>query len=127
MTTTTIMRAMTTMTSTKARMATSGLDPENAKKMVAEIARVLSEASPADAATFKANAEKLTGELDTLEKEIASELQPLKGKPFVVFHDAYQYFERRRFGMTAVGSITVTPKCNRPPSAFRRSAPSHIA
>jgi zinc transport system substrate-binding protein len=33
---------------------------------------------------------------------------PVKDKPFVVFHDAYQYFETR-FGLTLAGSITVTP------------------
>lgn len=92
------------------------LDPQNARKMITEIARVLSEASPADADKFKANAERASEALDTLQAEIASELEPIKGKPYVVFHDAYQYFERR-FGLTAVGSITVNPEAQ--PSAKR--------
>nr|MCU0790498.1 zinc ABC transporter substrate-binding protein [Nitratireductor sp.] len=44
-----------------------------------------------------------------LESEIAATLEPVKGKGFVVFHDAYQYFEKR-FGVTASGSITVSPE-----------------
>jgi zinc transport system substrate-binding protein len=36
-------------------------------------------------------------------------LAPVKDKPFMVFHDAYQYFENR-FGLTLAGSITVTPE-----------------
>ena len=51
-----------------------------------------------------------------LEKSITAELAPIKGRPFVVFHDAYQYFEHR-FGLTAVGSITVSPEVQ--PSAKR--------
>jgi zinc transport system substrate-binding protein len=92
------------------------LDPENAKRMVAEIALVLAQASPENAATFKANSARLVGEIDTLEAAIAEELAPVKGRPFVVFHDAYQYFERR-YGLNAVGSITVSPEVQ--PSAKR--------
>ncbi len=92
------------------------LDPENAKKMAAEIARVLAEASPENAAKFKANAARLIAEIDTLEAAIADELAPVKGRPFVVFHDAYQYFERR-YGLNALGSITISPEVH--PSAKR--------
>jgi zinc transport system substrate-binding protein len=92
------------------------LDPANARHMVAEIARVLSEVSPQNAQRFKENAARASAEIDALEKSITAELAPIKGKPFVVFHDAYQYFEHR-FGLTAVGSITVSPEIQ--PSAKR--------
>jgi zinc transport system substrate-binding protein len=98
------------------------LDPENARKMVAEIARALSEASPADAPTFAANAARADAALAALEAEIARDLAPLRGKPFVVFHDAFQYFERR-FGLEAVGSITVSPETQ--PSAKRLTEIRH--
>jgi zinc transport system substrate-binding protein len=98
------------------------LDPANARKMVAEIARVLSEASPADAEAFKANAARADAALVALEVEIARDLAPLKGKPFVVFHDAFQYFEHR-FGLEAVGSITVSPDAQ--PSAKRLTEIRH--
>jgi zinc transport system substrate-binding protein len=94
------------------------LDPRNAKAMVDAISAALSEAEPASAATFEANAVGLKAEIDALETEIASALAPVKSTPFVVFHDAYQYFERR-FGLNAVGSITVSPEVQ--PSAKRLS------
>lgn len=98
------------------------LDPENARKMVAEIARVLSEASPPDAPAFATNAARADAALVALQAEIARDLAPLRGKPFVVFHDAFQYFERR-FGLEAVGSITVSPEAQ--PSAKRLTEIRH--
>ena len=38
-----------------------------------------------------------------MDKEIAETLAPVKDKPFIVFHDAYQYFEHH-YGVTASGS-----------------------
>jgi zinc transport system substrate-binding protein len=92
------------------------LDPRNARMMIAEIARVLSEASPSDAKKFNANATRAQTALETLEADLTRELKPIDGKPYVVFHDAYQYFERR-FGLSPVGSITVSPDAQ--PSAKR--------
>lgn len=92
------------------------LDPENGRKMIAEIARVLSEASPENADKFKANAARADAGLVALQADIARDLAPITAKPFVVFHDAFQYFEHR-FGLSAVGSITVSPDTQ--PSAKR--------
>ena len=47
--------------------------------------------------------------LNRLVAEVSAKLESTKGKGFVVFHDAYQYFEER-FGLKAVGSITVSPE-----------------
>jgi zinc transport system substrate-binding protein len=92
------------------------LDPENAIAMTKAIATTLAETDPANKATYDANAAKQAASLAALETEIKNILVRDKAKPFIVFHDAYQYFERR-FGVTAVGSIsdyTATP-----PSAQR--------
>jgi zinc transport system substrate-binding protein len=85
------------------------LDPVNAKAIVHEIEEALSEADPDNAAAYAANASSVMGRLDSLVTEINGELQPVKGRGYIVFHDAYQYFETR-FGMTAIGSITVSPE-----------------
>ncbi|MGI9402864.1 MAG: zinc ABC transporter substrate-binding protein ZnuA [Rhizobiaceae bacterium] len=85
------------------------LDPANAKALVHEIEEALVEADPANAAKYEANAESLMEKLDSLKEEIATDLAPVKEKGFVVFHDAYHYFEDR-FGLGAVGSITVSPE-----------------
>lgn len=59
------------------------LDPANARRMVTEIARVLSQAAPDHAATFAANADRATARLETLEADVARDLAPVKSKPFV--------------------------------------------
>lgn len=85
------------------------LDPENAKLMVEQIAATLSSADPENAAAYAANAQTKIASLDALQTELTATLAPVKDKPFMVFHDAYQYFENR-FGLTLAGSITVTPE-----------------
>ncbi|MEZ5882073.1 MAG: zinc ABC transporter substrate-binding protein ZnuA [Nitratireductor sp.] len=85
------------------------LDPMNAKAMVHEIEEALVKADPENAAKYEANAEAVSARLDALIAEVSAELDPVKDKPFIVFHDAYQYFENR-FGVTAAGSITVSPE-----------------
>ena len=84
------------------------LDPENAKLMVTQIATTLAEADPGNATIYQANAEAELVKLDELEAELAASLAPVTDKPFIVFHDAYQYFEAR-FGLDLAGSVTVTP------------------
>ncbi|MCL7998754.1 zinc ABC transporter substrate-binding protein ZnuA [Brucella sp. 21LCYQ03] len=85
------------------------LDPQNGKVLVGNIAKVLSESDPEHAAQYEKNAADYADKLDALNKDIETELQPVKDKPFIVFHDAYQYFENR-FGVKAAGSITVSPE-----------------
>lgn len=92
------------------------LDPDNAKAIAHNVASVLSERYPDHARQFKANAERLNDQIDALASELAAGTRPLRDKPFVVFHDAYQYFDAR-FGLDAVGSITVSPDVQ--PSAKR--------
>lgn len=92
------------------------LDPENAKAIVRAAAATLAAHDAANAARYSANGERVLARLDALDTELARTLAPVRGKPFIVFHDAYQYFERR-YGLAAVGSITVSPE--RPPGAQR--------
>lgn len=84
------------------------LDPENARLMVTQIAATLAEADPANAGAYQANAAAELVRLDALEAEIVAMLAPLADRPFIVFHDAYQYFEAR-FDLALAGSVTVTP------------------
>ncbi|MGE5267098.1 MAG: zinc ABC transporter substrate-binding protein, partial [Deltaproteobacteria bacterium] len=92
------------------------LDPDNAVAMVRAIAQALSDAAPERAGQFKANADKAIARIVALSKRIEADLAPVKGKGFVVFHDAYHYFENR-FGVRATGAITVSPEVQ--PSAKR--------
>ena len=81
------------------------LDPANAKAMAAAVAAELAMADPANAAAYTANAETFARSLDALSEKIAADLALVKTVPYVVFHDAYQYFEKR-FGLAAAGSIS---------------------
>ena len=83
------------------------LNPDNARAIAAEAARVLSEKDPANAEAYKANLATLNERLAALDKEIRETIAPVKEKPFIVFHDAYQYFEHH-YGVHASGSITVS-------------------
>jgi zinc transport system substrate-binding protein len=95
------------------------LDPENAKAMLATIAETLSLADPDNAAIYKANAEKTVAAVNELSAEITTTVAPAKGKGFIVFHDAYHYFENR-FGVRASGAISINPE--NPPGAAAISA-----
>jgi len=85
------------------------LDPANAKAMVQHMVGVLSEADPANAATYEKNGAETITRLDRLRAELRDMLAAVKDKPFFVFHDAYQYFEAA-FDLRGVGSITVAPE-----------------
>ena len=85
------------------------LDPVNAIVMVDAITHALEDLEPKNAALFHKNAEALKKRLKALNKELAKKLKPLKKGRFVVYHDAYQYFEAR-YGLKAVGAVTVSPE-----------------
>ena len=85
------------------------LDPQNAKALVHEIEEHLVEIDPANAALYEANAANLMTQLDVLTTELTAELAPVADKGYIVFHDAYQYFEKR-FGLSAIGAITISPE-----------------
>jgi zinc transport system substrate-binding protein len=95
------------------------LDPANALLIVDHVAAVLGQVRPDEAAAYQANAEKLKGKLNALDAELKGQLAGLQDARFIVFHDAYQYFEAR-YGLKAAGSITVSPE--RQPGAARLKA-----
>ncbi|AXC49682.1 zinc transporter [Paracoccus suum] len=82
------------------------LDPDNARVWLDVIAGTLSEMDPHNAAAYAANAAAGKAELATLDGQLKAELAPLASMPFIVFHDAYQYFEAH-FGLNAAGSISL--------------------
>lgn len=85
------------------------LDPQNAKLMLEPIAEALSKSDPEHSKQYNDNAVAYAIKLDKLQKDVAAELEPVRNKPYIVFHDAYQYFDRR-FNLAAAGSITVNPE-----------------
>ena len=82
------------------------LSPGIAKVWLNLIAAKLSEVDPNNASTYYSNANSASKDLDTLSDEINKILDPIRKEKFVVFHDAYQYFENH-FNISASGAISL--------------------
>jgi len=85
------------------------LDPLNARLWADVIARELGEADPGNREKYEANARRLKARLDGLHRELRGALAPVRGASYIVFHDAYQYLEKR-YGLNAVGSVSASPE-----------------
>ena len=85
------------------------LDPQNAILMAGEIAKALTAADPSNAAIYARNADALTKAIESQSASIDRDLSDVRDRPFVVFHDAYHYFEDH-FDIAAAGAITLNPE-----------------
>ncbi len=92
------------------------LDPHNAEAMVGAIVAALSQADPDHAAIYQSNGSRLHAQLRHQDETLSTRLKPIRDRPFVVFHDAYQYFQNR-YDLDGVGAIAVDP--GRRPGAQR--------
>ena len=92
------------------------LDPANARLMVQAMVEALIKADKNNQSRYEANGKKLLAQLKKLEGEMLRTLAPVRNKPFIVFHDAFQYFEKR-FGLNGAGALMV--HSGHPPSAKR--------
>jgi zinc transport system substrate-binding protein len=84
------------------------LDPDNAAVIARALAERLADKDAEHAALYRANAAGFVEALNRLKADLAAQLAGAKDKGFVVFHDAYQYFELP-FGLAAVAALTVDP------------------
>ena len=80
------------------------LDPMNAKVILKEMAEHLIENDQENASVYKSNLKKALKDIDKLTKDVKSDLN--KDFKSIVFHDAYQYFEKR-FDVNVLGAFTV--------------------
>lgn len=92
------------------------LDPDNAKILVDAIAQQLSNKDPVHQTHYLENAKRFKKKIEAIDHQIKQKLQPVQHHPFIVFHDAYQYFERH-YGLTGVAAISLHPEI--PPSVER--------
>jgi len=82
------------------------LSPDNAIKIVQKVNKVLSLYFPENSKIYNDNTTKFIDKIRNLKMELVRELSPIKNKPYIVFHDAYQYFEKT-FELNAVGSVAL--------------------
>ena len=80
------------------------LDPINAKVILFEMSKHLIENDPKNEKIYRDNLSKGYKEIDKLTKDVSSELS--NSVASIVFHDAYQYFEKR-FSVNILGAFTV--------------------
>ena len=92
------------------------LDPVNAQLWLGAIAEALVEQDPENAAIYRAHAAQAQAELDGVIADLTTRMTALGDVGFIVFHDAYQYFEAR-FGLSAAGAISLSDAT--PPSPAR--------
>jgi zinc transport system substrate-binding protein len=82
------------------------LDPENAQVWLLAIAEQLAGLDPDNAELYRANAQTAAAGLAETEQSIRTTIEAATVKPFIVFHDAYHYFEAS-FGVEAVAAISL--------------------
>ena len=82
------------------------LDPDNALIFLDVIATTLARLDAIHADTYLTNAAQAKAALEALKSELNATVQPIRGRPFIVFHDAYHYFEHR-FDVEAAGSVSI--------------------
>ena len=92
------------------------LDPAQAREIAERVAAALSRIDPHNRGRYLANAADFSARLDLLDAELRATLAPVAALPYLVYHDAYGYFERR-YGLANAGAVTVSPQ--KKPSAKR--------
>jgi zinc transport system substrate-binding protein len=85
------------------------LNPKNAILITDVITEELSKFDKAHAKKYKANSIKFINELRLLDNEMAAKLESVRDKPYIVFHDAYQYFEKN-YNLHSIGAIYLNPE-----------------
>ncbi|MBT2295082.1 zinc ABC transporter substrate-binding protein ZnuA [Pseudomonas fluorescens] len=82
------------------------LSPINARVIAAKMAADLSAADPANASRYQSNLKGFNQRLDALDGRLKSRLAGVAGKPYFVFHEAFDYFEDH-YGLKHAGVFAV--------------------
>ncbi|KAI2677732.1 zinc ABC transporter substrate-binding protein [Pseudomonas sp. TNT3] len=82
------------------------LSPVNARVIATKMAADLSAADPANAARYQSNLKAFDERLDALDLRLKSRLAGIAGKPYFVFHEAFDYFEDA-YGLKHTGVFSV--------------------
>jgi zinc transport system substrate-binding protein len=85
------------------------LDPDNARVIVDRMVAVLGQLDASHAYIYRANGARLQQQLIELDRVLQQTLAEVHKTPYLVFHDAYQYFEQR-YQLNPVGAIMVDPE-----------------
>lgn len=84
------------------------LSPDNAVLMVKALSLKLQQLDPARANIFKQREADWIAKIKAADNQLKTQLSPFKNSPFIVLHDAFQYFEKH-YQLNGVGSIHLNP------------------
>ncbi|MEB2650382.1 zinc ABC transporter substrate-binding protein [Pseudomonas siliginis] len=82
------------------------LSPVNARVIADKMAADLSAADPANAQRYQSNAKAFDERLDALDQRLKTRMANVEGKPYFVFHEAFDYFEDA-YGLKHAGVFAV--------------------
>jgi len=85
------------------------LSPINAIAIARSVAEALILEDPANSTSYKRNTRNLIMRIGALEERLGKSLAPVRRDPYLVFHDAFQYFERH-FALQALGAVSINPE-----------------
>jgi zinc transport system substrate-binding protein len=85
------------------------LSPANGQQILELMAEALAELDPAQAPLYRERAIKAKAELARLDEALRAQLAPVQAKGYMVYHDAYRYFEQH-YGLSSLGAITLNPE-----------------
>ena len=85
------------------------LSPTNAIAIAESVAGALKSRDPANAEIYEKNTQNLIVRINALDYRLGKSLTPVRRAPYLVFHDAYQYFERH-FALRALGAMSINPE-----------------
>lgn len=92
------------------------LSIENSRSIVKKVGAELSKIDPDNSQAYQQNVALTLATLGVLKQDLSGQLSHVKHKPYLVFHDAYQYFEKE-FSLNTIGAVTIDPE--RKPGAKR--------
>lgn len=85
------------------------LSPDWIRSVINYLAEELVRLDHEHASSYRTNAQQILQRIDELDRLIRSKLLPVRNEPYLVFHDAYGYFESY-YGLQNVGAVTLTPE-----------------
>ncbi|MBO3276115.1 zinc ABC transporter substrate-binding protein ZnuA [Pseudomonas schmalbachii] len=81
--------------------------PANARVIAARMAADLASTDPANASRYQANLKAFDQRMEQLDARLKQRLAPLAGKPYFVFHEAFDYFEEA-YGLKHAGVFAIS-------------------
>lgn len=100
------------------------MNPQNAAEVITMVAQRLGEQYPAQKSGLDQAVSDASALFKTLDKNLMQQLAALKSKPFIVYHDAYQYLVEQ-YGLQQLDAVNFVPQQRL--SASKMAALSKVA